>query len=105
LLNEVYIFNPGDRCGYAVNRDCTQQGANGKTGEVDARYALRRYRPMHRTAVNMCDKKLYQGLRINPSSYPFETYLPWHASLVTGLCEARGTTWRRAEPWSVPSAR
>jgi hypothetical protein len=45
-----------------------------------------------------CDKKLYRGLRANPPSYPFGMYLPRHAPLVTEGCEARGTTWRRAEP-------
>ena len=55
--------------------------------------------------LGWCNKRLYRGFRVNPPSYPFETYLPRHASLVTGLCEARGTTWRRVEPCSAPSAR
>ncbi len=32
------------------------------------------------------------------ASYPLEMYLPRHASPATGVCEARGTTWRRTEP-------
>jgi len=58
----------------------------GKAGPGASPYpALSRRHPMHRTVVAMCDKKLYRGLRVDPPSYPFETYLPWHASLVTGV--------------------
>jgi len=38
-------------------------------------------------------------------SYPFGMSLPQHVKLVTELCEACGTTWRKPEVWTGQSAR